>query len=138
MLFGCGSSGVASRTDQAKEAEIYLFDDVKSKDSVKAIIADQNINKPDIKSKDDSVSVPKQNLKFYLQVGAFNSKERAQAFISANQSKIAYLMNISFRESDKKFLVRLKPFLTREEAEAVKISIGQIPEFRDTFLTSGE
>ncbi|MEW6701117.1 MAG: SPOR domain-containing protein, partial [Bacteroidota bacterium] len=72
--------------------------------------------------------------KFFVQVGAFTSKERAQSFVKENQAKIDYEMSISFRDQVQLYVVLLSPFATREDAESVRNSLRQIASFKDAFI----
>ncbi len=137
LLFGCSSSDESLRQSQIKEPEISVFQEAAKQDSSKIITKAQEI-KNKIKTEKDSLKIPSRQLKFYIQLGVFTSKERADAFIKDAQPKSPYLMNITQREIDKKFVVRLKPFSTREEAESVKKNIKQISEFKDAFIVSEE
>jgi septal ring-binding cell division protein DamX len=137
IFFACSSSQETSQ--QKKEPEVYLFDDAPKHDTTKVEIPKQvesknaDVKKEETKEqeKQEPVQVVK---KFYLQVGVFTLQERAQAFVQENQTKIDYVMSITLRDSDKRFVVRLQPFATREEAEKVKKSIWQIPSFKDAFI----
>ena len=133
LLFGCSSSDESLRQSQIKEPEISVFQEAVKPDSSKIISKTQVI-----KTEKDSLKISTRQLKFYIQVGVFTSKDRADAFIKDAQPKSPYLMNVTQREIDKKFVVRLKPFSTREEAESVKKNIKQISEFKDAFIVSEE
>ena len=138
LAVSCTSSEDSVRELASQEPEIILFEEVVKPDSVKKENPKPAVTSQSEKTELDSTKAIKPIEKFYIQLGAFNSIEGAKTFIEENQSKIAYLMNITHRESDKKYLVRLKPFSFRDEAELVKNSIRQIVVFKDAFITPGE
>ena len=71
---------------------------------------------------------------FIIQVGAFTSKERAEAFVKENQNKITQKMEISFSNQVQLYVVQL-PFLSsREEAEKLRYDLWKIPSFKDAFI----
>ena len=144
FLFACASSEETTQQTEKKEPEIYVFDDVNKDDTTKVEIPKQTEAKPEepkpeVKSapviKDSFTMTAK---KFIVQVGAFTTQERAQAFVKENQSKIAYIMSITLRDSDKHFVVRLLPFASKEDAEKVRNNIWQIPSFKDAFIITLE
>lgn len=144
FFFACVSSEETTQQTQQKEPEIYVFDDVNKHDTTKAEIPKQAEAKPE-EPKPEVKSVPEikelltaSTKKFIVQVGAFTTQEHAQTFVEEYQSKIAYIMNITLRDTDKRFVVRLKPFATREEAEMVRNNIWQIPAFKDAFIITLE
>ncbi len=144
LLLSCSTSQETVANEQKKEPEIYVFDDVTKHDTTKVEIPKQTEAKPEepkpeVKSapviKDSFTMTAK---KFIVQVGAFTTQERAQAFVKENQSKIAYIMSITLRDSDKHFVVRLLPFASKEDAEKVRNNIWQIPSFKDAFIITLE
>jgi len=76
--------------------------------------------------------------KFIIQLGAFTTKERADAFINENKSKTELVMNIIYREQIKLFAVQLPPFATKEEAERTRNNLWQVPSFKDSFIITVE
>lgn len=144
IFISCSSSQETATNEEKKEPEIYVFDVVNKKDTTKIEIpketeAKQEALKIDNKSvtelKELSTSSTK---KFIIQVGVFSTKERAQNFVKENQDKIAYILNISLRETDNYYVVRLYPFQSREDAEKVKKNIMQIQTFKDAFIITNE
>jgi cell division septation protein DedD len=144
FLFACASSQETTHQTQKKEPEVLVFDDVNKNDTTKVEISKQvdptkqAEPKPEVISPQQITSAAPMAVKYIVQVGVFTSQERAQSFVNENQSKIVYLMNITLRDTDKRFVVRLKPFATREEAEMVRNNIWQIPAFKDAFIITIE
>ncbi|MCX6167857.1 MAG: SPOR domain-containing protein [Ignavibacteriales bacterium] len=142
ILFACSASQETTQ-QQKKDPEVYLFDDVTKKDTTKVETPKQQLPKNVDSSKvENKVNVKNEPVtsvkKFYVQVGVFSSQDRAQSFVQENQAKIDYVMSITLRDSDKRFVVRLQPFATHEEAEKVKNNIWQIPSFKDAFVITLE
>lgn len=140
LLFACSASEETTQQSQKIEPEIYVFDDVNKQDTAKVEIPKQvEMKNEEIKNLPDVKTPATTSIKKYVvQVGAFSTLERAQSFVSENQAKIAYLMNITLRDTDKYFVVRLPLFGSREDAEKVRNSIWQIPSFKDAFIITLE
>ncbi len=140
LFFACSTSQQTMVDEKQKEPEIYVFDDVNKTDSIKTETptkSDSKTEQPKVieKAVPEIKGTPAPTLKkFIVQVGVFTSMDRARSFVKENQSKIAYLLNVSIREADKLFVVRLHPFDSREDAEKVRNNIWQIPEFKDAFI----
>ncbi len=138
-FISCSTSKESTTNEMKKEPEILVFDEVKQPDSVKVEIPKPAETEPAVKPPEMvKETIKPVTKKFILQVGAFTTQERAQIFVKENQPKIAYLMSITLRESDKYYVVRLQPFETRENAETVRNSIWQIPAFKDAFIITLE
>lgn len=144
LLFACASSEETTQQTQKKEPEIYVFDDVNKDDTTKVEIPKQAEAKPEEPKPEVKSALERKEFlttstkKFIIQVGAFTTQERAQSFVKENQSKIAYIMSITLRDSDKHFVVRLLPFASKEDAEKVRNNIWQVPSFKDAFIISLE
>ncbi len=143
FLLACSSSEQTTQQTQKKEPEVYFFDDAAKQDTTKVETPKQVEPKNvEVKKEENQLQENKEPVqtikKFYVQVGVFTSQDRAQAFVKENQAKIDYVMMITLRDNDKRFVVRLQPFATREEAEKVRNSIWQIPSFKDAFIITLE
>lgn len=143
FLLACSSSEQTTQQTQKKEPEVYLFDDSAKQDTTKVETPKQVEHKNvDLRKEENQLQENKEPVqtikKFYVQVGVFTSQDRAQVFVKENQTKIDYVMSITLRDNDKRFVVRLQPFATREEAEKVRNSIWQIPSFKDAFIITLE
>ncbi len=143
LLLACSASEETTQQQQKKEPEVYLFDEANKHDTTKVEIPKQVETKNvDLKKEENKLPENKESVqtvkKFYVQVGVFTSQDRAQVFVAENQAKIDYVMMITLRDNDKRFVVRLQPFATREEAEKVRNSIWQISSFKDAFIITLE
>lgn len=138
LLFACASSEETTKQTEKKEPDVYIFDDIQKdavniNDTTKAIPSVEEVKVEPVKT-EQTVSVKK----FIIQLGAFTSQERAQAFINENKSKTGLTMSIIYREQIKLFAVQLPPFTTREEAEKTRNNLWQIPSFKDAFIITVE
>lgn len=129
LLFACSSSEQTTNESNQSESqpEVYVFDDVvEPADSINEI-------KETIPAEPVVESTA---TRYYVQVGAFTTKERAEQFFNENSSKISYPMNISYSDEVKLFVVQLPAFSTREEAEKIRNELWQISTFKDAFIVT--
>jgi cell division protein FtsN len=139
IIYACASTEETQKTaENAKPAKVYVFDNVTTqtdtagvkKDSSvvadTAIVAGQNLNKV----------LLNKNVKYFVQVGAFTTKARAERFVKLSEDKITFPMNITYNEKVKLFVVRLPFFRTRDEAEKVRNALWKTNEFKDAFIVT--
>jgi len=142
LLFACSSSEQTTQESQKKEPQIYVFDDVSRVDTTKTDTT--KVEREEIQpavqeeAKTEPQLPPPVSEKFFVQLGAYSTRERAETFVNENQSKIQLKMEIFFSEKVKLFVVRLSPFPNREDAEKVKNNIRQMPAFKDAFIVTGD
>ena len=126
QFLGCSSSTESTKDNsQNNGQEIYVFDDV--------------VNNDTLANKSDSINVvpsvqPDSTSEFIVQVGAFTTRNKAEKFVSLNQSKIENRMKISYSDSVKLFVVQLPAFSTRSKAEAVRDKLWKTQTFNDAFI----
>ncbi|MBM4171991.1 MAG: SPOR domain-containing protein [Ignavibacteria bacterium] len=136
FLIGCSSTEESVKKES--EPEIYIFDDVENVDTTKIKILQ------DVPKKSDSIQTIKEKeiieqkprITYALQLGAFTSKERAEAYVNENQSKLHFMMLVSFNDAIGLFVVKLPPLQTKEEAEKLRNQLWQIPTFKDAFIVT--
>lgn len=138
LFVACSSSEEATKEEQKKEPDIYVFDDIEKDqinlpDSLNKIPPVQELKAEPIKTEPVASS-----LKYAIQLGAFSTKERAQIFIDENKNKISYNMVIIFRDNTKLFSVQIPAVATKEEAEKIRNDLWKIPSFKDAFLLTKE
>jgi len=138
-LYACSSTGEAQKSQEEKAAQdVYVFDSVSptedsltaAKDSVPNVVPDtvnieRNLN-----------SILKKNVKYFVQVGAFTTRARAERFVTLNKEKITFPMEITYNEKVKLFVVRLPFFRSREEAEKVRNALWKSDDFKDAFIVT--
>lgn len=147
-LIGCSVSEETTKQTEKKEPEVYIFDDIQKdevniNDTSKNIPSVEELKVEPIKTEpiktDSAITEQKVSVnKFVIQLGAFTSQDRAQAFINENKSKTELTMSIIYREQIKLYAVQLPPFATKEEAEKTRNNIWLIPSFKDAFIIKVE
>lgn len=140
IIYACASTEQTQKSTESttKPAKVYVFDNVTTqldtastkKDSSMAAdtssVSGQNLNK---------VLLTK-NVKYFVQVGAFTTKARAERFVKLSEDKITFPMNVTYNEKVKLFVVRLPFFRTRDEAEKVRDALWKMKEFKDAFIVT--
>jgi len=136
FLIGCASTEESVKKES--EPEIYIFDDVENVDTTQVKLL------PDVSKKSDSIQTIKEKeiieqkptITYAIQLGAFTSKERAEAYVNENQTKLHFMMLVSFNDAIGLFVVKLPPLQTKEEAEKLRNQLWQIPTFKDAFIVT--
>lgn len=156
MLLSCTTLQETSGTEENKEPELYVFDDVENidsieikntekafDDSVKTILDSMMVNKKDTVKTIIKESQPEiqdriqQKIGGYaVQLGAFSSLERAEEFVKENQSRTIYYLNIFQKPSANLFVVQTSPVNTREEADLIRNALRKNSTFKDAFIVS--
>jgi len=138
VVVGCSASEETSENTVQKLPEILVFEEVERTDTklIKEDTLKNEIPEPiiDEKPETDTIKTIDKQFKYIIQVGAYSTIERADAFIKENQQKIDNKMVISFNEQTKLYAVQLTPFNEREDADQIRNSIKQIPAFKDAFI----
>ncbi len=142
-IFGCSTSEETTKQTEKKEPDVYIFDDVQKdavniKDTTKAVPSVEEVKVEPVKTEPVKIAQTISVKKFIIQLGAFTTKERAEAFINENKNKTELVMNIIYREQIKLYAVQLSPFTTKEEAEKTRNNLWQIPSFKDAFIITSE
>ena len=144
VFYSCSASEeTTQQSSEKKEPDVYIFDDIQKdavniNDTTKAIPSVEEVKVEPVKSEPVKTEQKVSVKKFIIQLGAFTTKERAEAFINENKSKTELTMTIIYRDQIKLFAVQLPPFATREEAEKTRNGIWQTPSFKDAFIISIE
>ncbi|MBI5729978.1 MAG: SPOR domain-containing protein [Ignavibacteriales bacterium] len=142
-FYSCSASEETTQQKEKKEPDVYIFDDIQKdavniNDTTKAIPSVEEVKVEPVKVDTVKSEQPISGKRFIIQLGAFTTKERAEAFINENKSKTELVMNIIYREQIKLFAVQLPPFATREEAEKTRNNLWQTPSFKDAFIITVE
>lgn len=126
-VFACSAPQQTTQTEEKKEPEVYVFDDVSTPDTT---IVQETKELPPQEIQ------PEENKIYFVQVGAFSTMERAQSFVETNKSKTARNFNITFSSQVQLYVVQTAAFKTREEAEQVRNELQLIPAFKDVFIVT--
>lgn len=132
FFFGCSSSQETTKEekDTSEEQEIYVFDDVTEFDSTEVEYEDE----------DETIVYEQQEkvTEYYVQVGAYTTRERADAFVREAATETAYPMDIEYSDRVGLYVIQLPPFTTYDEAAAVRNQLWQKPIFKDAFVVTKE
>ncbi len=79
---------------------------------------------------------PVNNVKFYVQLGAFSTIERAERFSSQIDSEVPFELSIIFDSSNGLYIVRSVPYATRTEADNIKYGLRKKNKFKDCFIVT--
>lgn len=126
IFSACSSSEETTNTDTSdSQPEIYVFDDVT-----------EPADSTEVNTQPPPPTVEDNTTKYYVQVGAFTSKERADQFVSENSSKSKYSLEISYNDDVKLYVVRIPPFISKDEAEKVRNEFWKSGLFNDAFIVT--
>lgn len=137
IVYGCSSSKETQSDNNISEHDYYIFDNVEKIDSVNNDIQKHADNKTDSLQIKSDLTIKKDSLeavKYFIQLGAFTTKERADGFIQENQGKLSYMMSAIYNTQRKLYVVQLPPFTQRVDAETVRNTLWKIPAFKDAFI----
>lgn len=115
LIVGCSTSQEAVKDTHQKE---YVFDQAPA-DTVK------NISIP---------TQPEKDTVYIVQIGAFNTEEKAVSFSDEAKKKLKRELTVYFSSTVNLFVVQLTPFKTRKEAEEVRNNIWRQTEYSDAFI----
>ena len=125
FVIGCSSS--EEQTKKENESEIqkeeYVFD---------APAIDSTTDQSKVEKIPTPVAEPEK--KFVVQIGAFTTKARADERAAFAKKKLAKEIIVSFSDEFKLYVVQLKPFATRAEADLVKNELWNSKDFKDAFI----
>lgn len=135
----------SSKTDTPEE--VYVFDDVSEEDvksdDLKKVSEEINntISEPDTEKsvfedseESENLSQTNDNLKYYIQIGAFSSLNRAEDFVNKVKTKAPFDLSIIYKSSTSLYTVRSKAIGSREEADKIKQDLWNNNLFKDAFI----
>lgn len=126
MFTACSSSEEAAKTTQEEaQPEIYIFDDVGDTNAAATMTEETPVVSSDTKT-----------TQFFVQVGAFTTRDRADDFVKLKSPQTNYQLNITYSEEVKLYVVRLPAFSTRAEAEKIRNEFWQSGLFNDAFIVT--
>lgn len=134
LFFACSGSQETTKTEEEqkpKENEIYIFDDVPTE---KDTIVSNDMTETEVDSFENQSNYSNYEYSYYVQVGAYSTKARANSFVEENSSKTTYQLSISFSTDVNLWVIQLPPFKTREEAEKVRNEFWENNTFPDAFI----
>ena len=122
LLPSCSSKEV-TKDNTPKKDTVYVFDQV-APDTLKQSI-------PTVVT--STVSTPS----YFIQIGAFLSREKAETFTDIAKKKLNHDFTINYSDNIKLFVVQMTPpYSSRPDAEKVRDEIKQIQEYRDAWIVT--
>lgn len=118
LLIGCsGAEETMEEKNEEPKNEIYVFDEV---------------------PEDNLEVLPTKEVKYQtmyaVQIGAFTTLEAAQEFQQLSNKNIKQELKLEFSDSVGLFIVYVKPFADRKEAEKLRNELWKKKEFADAFV----
>ncbi len=128
VLFGCSSSKEVEQVKEQPEQkeQVYVFDD-ETTEQPTVVVTEPEV-KNEIKVEEEPVNL------FYVQVGAYTTRDAANKFKQQNQKKIQYDMSIVFDDSKGLYVLQLAPYSSKSEAESVRNELWKIKDFKDAWI----
>ena len=133
IAYGCSSSSESTKDDSQKDDDVYVFDDVSGYDSVKT---KTNVTKED-SSENISLNKTSQNV-YFVQIGAFSDKKRAERFLAENRALLDKEAKIKYSGRVELFVIQMPPLYSREEAEELRNRLWKTEQFSDAWIVTKE
>lgn len=139
IFISCSATKETQSSSESNGNDIYVFDNPANVDTTEVQEAEMPAehNEPVKTTVSDTAKTAVQFV-YFVQVGAFSTRERAERFVKENQDKIKWGMEISFNPQVQLYVVRLPHFTTREEAEKIRDDVQKIDTFKDAFIVTVE
>jgi len=119
FISGCSTSQQSAE----EEKQIYIFDEVPEEKTIEVPTTGEY---PSLKE-----------AYYVVQIGAFTTEDKAQAFAELSRSKTNYKYSVIYGESTKLYLVQVIPFFkSRNEAEEVRNNLWRLTEFVDAWIVT--
>lgn len=118
FFISCTTSQQSSGEDQ-----VYVFDDIPKENTIDA---------------PKTGEYPNLNQTYYVvQIGAFTTKEKAEAFSEMSKTKLKNNISITYSDAVKLYVVQITPFYkAKKEAELVRDEIKLNSEFSDAWIVT--
>lgn len=119
-FFIIGCSGSEESMEENKE-EVYVFDEIPEEPTT--------FNETPQITKE-----VKFQTMYAVQIGAFTSLEAAEEFYQLSKKSVKQELKVEFSSNVGLFIVYVKPFLIREDAEKLRNELWKKKEFADAFV----
>lgn len=119
-FFIIGCSGSEESMEENKE-EVYVFDEIPEEPTT--------FNETPQITKE-----VKFQTMYAVQIGAFTSLEAAEEFYLLSKKSVKQELKVEFSSNVGLFIVYVKPFLIREDAEKLRNELWKKKEFADAFV----
>ncbi len=125
LLSSCSSKEV-TKDEKTQKDSTYVFDQVPV-DSVKKVMTPT----------DGLTNAVVLETKYTVQMGAFSTQEKADAFTVAAKKKLNLDMTIKFSNEKNLFIVQITPpYSTKMEADKERDNIKQFQEYKDVWTVT--
>ena len=129
LLPSCSSKEV-TKEDTPKKDTVYVFDQAPQETPKK-------VQTPDVNQQTPIETQKVTGTHYFVQIGAFSTKDKAESFSAAAKQKLNHDMTIKLNEEKQLYVVQLTPpFTSRTEAEKVRDNIKQIQEYSDAWIVT--
>lgn len=130
FLFACSASEDIQEQSDADD-NVYVFDDAQTKPDTNETVTFE------LPPPVEEVQEPEQPTivyDYYVQVGAFSTKDRADKFISKAQKLTSEPLNVFYDNEKKYFLVQTNLLSERAPADILLKELLKQEEFKDAFI----
>jgi cell division protein FtsN len=135
FVYGCSSTSESTK-DDSNQDDVYVFDDVSGYDSVETAAPSQKEDTTETTSLEKSDQT-KQKV-YYVQIGAFTDKNRADKFLAENAALLDKEAVIRYSERVELFVIQMPPLYSREEAEKLRNKLWNMDQFEDAWILTKE
>ncbi len=144
VLWGCATSEKSTTDNANTKDEVYVFDSIGLGD-VNAIKEEPQLDKKPTEQPDEKPSelnveeVPPavestNEILYYVQIGAFSTKERAKEFVNEVNPIVQKDLKITFNTEKNLHVVQLPPFKTRLDAEKERNRLWKYEPLKGAFI----
>jgi cell division protein FtsN len=129
LLSSCSSKEV-TKEDTPKKDTVYVFDQAPQETPKK-------VETPEVNQQTPIENQKLTGTHYFVQIGAFSTKDKAETFSAAAKQKLNHDMTIRFNEEKQLYVVQLAPpFSSRSEAEKIRDNIKQNQEYSDAWIVT--
>jgi cell division protein FtsN len=134
LLPSCSSTKEATKEDTPKKDSVYVFDQAPP-ETVKKV--HPQVETPPVETQTPVENQSHKGTHYFVQIGAFSTREAAETFSSAAKQKLNRDATIRFNQEARLYVVQLDPpFMTRTEAEKVRDDIKLVKEYNDAWIVT--
>ncbi len=122
ILNSCSST--KEEVKEENKNDVYVFDEIPT----------DSLNTEQIERVGEEVSINSKTFRYVVQIGAFTTEDKANEFADYSRNKLNREIDFTFSNDVGLFVVQLKPFPTRKEAETIRNQLWQMTDYEDAFI----
>ncbi len=122
ILNSCSST--KEEVKEENKNDVYVFDEIPT----------DSLNTEQIERVGEEVSINSKAFRYVVQIGAFTTEDKANEFADYSRNKLNREIDFTFSNDVGLFVVQLKPFPTRKEAETIRNQLWQMTDYEDAFI----